>query len=249
MRYFIYFSYDGSKYHGWQIQPNGITVQSELNRCLGTLLKQDISTTGAGRTDAGVHARMMVAHFDAEPPIDDTAGLTRKLNRFLPADIAVNHIVPVRSEAHARFDAVSRTYYYWIYSKKNPFRQHYAARVFLPLDFTAMNEAAKALLTVRDFTSFSKLHTDTKTNICRVTRAFWIEEEEDLWRFEITADRFLRNMVRAIVGTLVQVGTGRMSIEEFLKVVAEKNRCAAGDSMPGHALSLVNIVYNRNIFL
>ena len=249
MRYFIYFSYDGSKYHGWQIQPNGITVQSELNRCLGTLLKQDISTTGAGRTDAGVHARMMVAHFDAEHPIDDTAGLTRKLNRFLPADIAVNHIVPVRSEAHARFDAVSRTYYYWIYSKKNPFRQHYAARVFLPLDFTAMNEAAKALLAVHDFTSFSKLHTDTKTNICRVTRAFWIEEEEDLWRFEITADRFLRNMVRAIVGTLVQVGTGRMSIEEFLKVVAEKNRCAAGDSMPGHALSLVNIVYNRNIFL
>lgn len=247
MRYFIYLSYDGTRYHGWQVQPNGISVQGELNRCLSALLREEISTTGAGRTDAGVHASLMVAHFDTDRPFDPAA-LAFKLNSFLPQDIAIDRICPVRPEAHARFDARSRTYHYWVYTRKNPFRRQYATLVSAPLDFDRMNEAARMLLKVSDFTSFAKLHADTKTNICRVTHAEWTEQEPGLWRFEITADRFLRNMVRAVVGTLIQVGRGRLSLADFARVVECKDRCAAGDSVPGNALFLVDVSYDKELF-
>lgn len=248
MRYFIYLSYDGTAYHGWQVQPNAVSVQQRMNEALSTLLRgKNSDVTGAGRTDAGVHAHMMVAHFDIENEID-CVWLTEKLNRILPYDIVVNKVVRVKPDAHARFDAKARTYHYWVYTRKNPFKRHYATRISYSLDFNCMNEAASYLLSVKDFTSFSKLHTDVKTNICRVTKAEWTRVDDDLWQFEITADRFLRNMVRAVVGTLVEVGRGRMSIDDFKRVVAQKDRCAAGDSMPGNALSLVDIAYDNNIF-
>lgn len=248
MRYFIYLSYDGTAYHGWQVQPNAVSVQQRMNEALSTLLRGRCSdVTGAGRTDAGVHAHMMVAHFDTEESVD-SAWLTEKMNRLLPFDIVVNKIVRVKAEAHARFDAQSRTYHYWVYTRKNPFNRHYATRITFPLDFDKMNEAAAYLLEVKDFTSFSKLHTDVKTNICHVTHAEWTQVGEDLWQFEITADRFLRNMVRAVVGTLVEVGRGRLSLEAFKQVIAQKDRCAAGDSMPGNALSLVGITYDDALF-
>lgn len=248
MRYFIYLSFDGTAYHGWQVQPNAVSVQQEVNRALTLLLRQETAVTGAGRTDAGVHAACMVAHFDAAEPVDGI-WLAAKMNRVLPPDIAVDRVVPVRPEAHARFDARSRTYHYWIYTRKDPFRRHYATRLTCALDFGRMNEAAACLLATEDFTSFSKLHTDAKTNICRVTQAEWKEVEPGLWRFGITADRFLRNMVRAVVGTLIEVGRGRLTIEGFKEVIARKDRCAAGDSMPGNALSLVDIVYDSDVFL
>ncbi len=248
MRYFIYLSYDGTAYHGWQVQPNAVSVQQKLNECLAKLLRgKNTDVTGAGRTDAGVHAHMMVAHFDIDEELDG-AWLTDKLNRILPQDIAVSKVLRVNDHAHARFDAKARTYHYWIYTKKDPFNRQYATRITFPLDFNKMNEAAAYLLTVSDFTSFSKLHTDVKTNICKVTHAEWTNVEGDVWQFEITADRFLRNMVRAVVGTLIEVGRGRLSLEDFKAVVAQKNRCAAGDSMPGNALSLVGIRYDNEVF-
>lgn len=242
MRYFITLSYDGTNYHGWQVQPNAKSVQQCLNEALSTLLRTAVLTVGAGRTDAGVHAAMMVAHFDSERPFE-CVWLADKLNRILPPDIAVADVRPVALTAHARFDAKSRTYYYDVYTQKSPFLRHYATRITFPLDFERMNEAARLLLDVRDFTSFSKLHTDTKTNICRVSKAEWRQVETDLWRFEITADRFLRNMVRAIVGTLIEVGRGRITLDGFREIIACHNRCAAGDSMPACALSLVRIEY------
>ena len=248
MRYFIYLSYDGTAYNGWQVQPNAVSVQQKLNECLAKLLRgKNTDVTGAGRTDAGVHAHMMVAHFDIDEELDG-AWLTDKLNRILPQDIAVSMVLRVNDQAHARFDAKARTYHYWIYTKKDPFNRQYATRITFPLDFNKMNEAAAYLLTVSDFTSFSKLHTDVKTNICKVTHAEWTNVEGDVWQFEITADRFLRNMVRAVVGTLIEVGRGRLSLEDFKAVVAQKNRCAAGDSMPGNALSLVGIRYDNEVF-
>lgn len=248
MRYFIYLSYDGTAYHGWQVQPNAVSVQQRMNEALSTLLRgKNSDVTGAGRTDAGVHAHMMVAHFDIEDEVDGK-WLTEKLNRILPYDIVVNKVVKVKADAHARFDAKARTYHYWVYTRKNPFKRHYATRISYPLDFSCMNRAAAYLLSVKDFTSFSKLHTDVKTNNCRVSKAEWKQIDDDLWQFEITADRFLRNMVRAVVGTLIEVGRGRMSIEDFKRVIAQKDRCAAGDSMPGNALSLVNIAYDNDIF-
>lgn len=253
MRYFIYLSFDGTAYHGWQIQPNAISVQQRLNEALTLLLRQPIEVTGAGRTDAGVHARCMVAHFDYTPTeaLTEINGswLTFKLNRILPQDIAIQRVLKVKDDAHARFDAQLRTYHYWVYTKKNPFYRPYATRITFPLDFEKMNEAAAHLMDVDDFTSFSKLHTDAKTNICNVTKAHWEMVGDDLWRFEITANRFLRNMVRAVVGTLIEVGRGRLTIEDFKKVIALKNRCAAGDSMPGNALALVDITYSDDLFL
>jgi len=246
MRYFITISYDGSRYHGWQVQPNANTVQAELNKALSLILRREITTTGAGRTDTGVNASKMVAHFDALKM--DAHSVRFKLNRLLPSDISVLDLSEVRPEAHARFDATSRTYHYHIYLQKNPFLRHYAACIGFPLDFEKMNLAAQELLSVKDFTSFSKVHTDTKTNNCNVTRALWTETEKGLWRFEITADRFLRNMVRAIVGTLIEVGRGRLSIDGFRDVINKKDRCAAADSVPGHALSLVDITYPEDVF-
>lgn len=247
MRFFVYLSYDGTQYHGWQVQPNAVSVQQRLNESLSLLLREPIQCVGAGRTDAGVHAHVMVAHFDTVMPVD-CAGLAHKLNRVLPPDIAIRDIRPVREDAHARFDAVARTYRYRVYSCKDPFLRQYATCITYSLDWVRMNEAAGYLLTVRDFTSFSKVNTDTKTNICSVSHAQWTELEDGVWQFEITADRFLRNMVRAVVGTLVEVGRGRLSLAGFKEVIARKDRCAAGDSMPACALSLVDISYPEEIF-
>lgn len=252
-RYFIYLAYDGTRYHGWQIQPNGISVQQVLQEALQTLLRCQISVTGAGRTDAGVHARLMVAHFDYEYVDDadrliDGYWLTDKLNRLLPPDMSVYKVVPVSNMAHARFDATSRTYHYYVHIGKSPFLRAYSCRLYGMLDFDKMNEAAKLLFEYKDFTSFSKLHTDTKTNNCQIMKAEWVPLSVDEWRFEIQADRFLRNMVRAIVGTLVEVGRGKLSIEGFRSVIEGMNRCKAGESMPGNALFLVDVTYPLNCF-
>ena len=245
MRYFIYLSYDGTRYHGWQIQPNGISVQEVLNKALSTLLREPIEVTGAGRTDAGVNASLMVAHFDTSHAVD--GNLPYKLNKFLPQDIAIHTIRPVRDDAHARFSATSRTYKYYIITEKSPF-EPYAYRFPKPLDFNKMNEAAQTLLNYTDFTSFSKLHTDTKTNNCRITHARWEQLTPTKWQFTITADRFLRNMVRAIVGTLLDVGRGTLTIAQFQQVIEKKDRCSAGSSVPGNALFLTDITYPEELF-
>ena len=252
-RYFLYLAYDGTAYHGWQIQPNGITVQQVVQDKLSVLLRKPVAVTGAGRTDTGVHARLMVAHFDFEYDGDaerriDGAWLTDKLNRLLPPDISVYKAVPVTAEAHARFDALSRTYHYYVHFNKSPFLRAYSCRLYRMLDFGRMNEAAAVLAEYTDFTSFSKVNTDTRTNDCRVMKACWVELSPGEWRFEIQADRFLRNMVRAIVGTLVEVGRGRLTVEDFRSVIERKDRCCAGESMPGNALFLTDIAYPERCF-
>lgn len=242
MRFFITLSYDGTRYHGWQIQPNGDSIQQELQEALSTLLRQPIEVVGAGRTDTGVHAKMMVAHFDWREPLNGKQ-LTYKLNKLLPGDIAVQEVRQVDEEMHARFSATSRTYHYYIHTHKDPFLQAYSWQIPFALDFDKMNEAAKVLLEYKDFTSFSKVNTDTKTNFCDIKEAYWEEVADGQWRFTITANRFLRNMVRAIVGTLVEVGRGRTGIEEVRQIIEAKDRCQAGESVPGKALFLVNIKY------
>ena len=240
-RYFIFFSYDGAAYHGWQVQPNGVTVQQRLEEALSTLLREETPVTGAGRTDAGVHALKMIAHFDTEQEVD-CPRLADKLNRLLPQDIAVQQVQPVTGDAHARFSATSRTYHYHIHTHKSPFLNAYSWQVYGQLDFQRMNEAAQTLMEYRDFTSFSKLHTDVKTNNCQIEFAGWVQDGDD-YIFTIKADRFLRNMVRAIVGTLIEVGRGKLSIEGFRKVIEDKDRCRAGESVPGKALFLVDVTY------
>lgn len=247
-RYFIYLGYNGKNYCGWQIQPNGPTIQQSLEEALATLLHRPVPVVGAGRTDAGVHARLMVAHFDWDEPITDLPFLAEKLNRVLPKDIAVYRIVPVIPEAHARFDATSRTYRYYITTDKNPFNYDFVYRIPGQLDFDAMNEACSVLFDYIDFTSFSKLHTDVKTNNCRIRHAGW-EKEGDTWVFTIQADRFLRNMVRAIVGTLLEVGRGKLSVSGFRGVIEAKDRGKAGTSVPGHALFLTDVTYPEELFL
>lgn len=249
-RYFIRFSYDGTAYHGWQIQPNGITVQERLQTALSTLLRQPIEVVGAGRTDAGVHARMMVAHFDLPESSSfllqtssHLAQLAYRLNHILPADIAVYDITPVSSDMHARFSAVSRTYHYYLHTVKDPFLRTQSWETHYQLDFTAMNEAATWLLTQDDFASFCKVGADVKTTLCHLTHAQWHQLSDHQWRFEITANRFLRNMVRAVVGTLVEVGRHRITIEQFKTIVLSHSRSNAGESMPAHALFLVDVAY------
>ncbi len=242
MRYFIQLSYKGTAYHGWQVQPNGISVQELLQNALSTILKEKTEIVGAGRTDSGVHARMMIAHADMDE-IASIPDFVYKLNSFLPADIAIQNITPVHADAHARFDAVSRKYEYWITTAKNPFLTDAAMRVYGVLDFEAMNRAAQTLFDYTDFTSFSKLHTDTKTNNCRIMHAEWLPTDENVWVFTIEADRFLRNMVRAIVGTLLEVGRGKLSIEDFRRIIEAKSRCKAGVSVPAHGLYLVAVDY------
>ena len=266
MRFFITLSYDGTHYHGWQIQPNGDSIQQRLQEALSTLLRQPIEVVGAGRTDTGVHAKMMVAHFSLTPNpspageggcgeaaecsplshgrgVGDEAALAYKLNRLLPPDIAVQDVRQVSDDMHARFSATSRTYHYYIHTRKDPFLYAYSWLVPFKLDFGKMNEAAKVLLEYKDFTSFSKVNTDTKTNLCDLKEAYWQEVAPGQWRFTITANRFLRNMVRAIVGTLVEVGRGRISIEDIRRIIEAKDRCSAGESVPGKALFLVDIKY------
>ncbi len=254
MRYFIRFSYNGTRYHGSQVQPNGITVQEELERALSLLLRQPIQTTFAGRTDAGVHAAVMYAHFDYESLPSPYRGLTEglanivfRLNGILPDDIAVDTILPVRDDAHARFDATSRTYEYRVVAHKDVFGTNLRTRVRPGLDYHRMNEAAKFLIGKQDFACFCRAHTDVKTTICNVTRAEW--KVEDTAVFTITADRFLRNMVRAVVGTLFDIGYGKSTIEDMRHIIDSASRQAAGQSAPAEGLYLTQITYPEDIFL
>ena len=243
MRFFITLSYDGTRYHGWQVQPNGPSVQEKLQWALSTILRQDIQVTGAGRTDAGVHARMMVAHFDVETMVYEQQDLTYKLNRLLPQDIAIQKMEPVSDEMHARFSATSRTYHYYIHTVKDPFLRAYSCELYYPLDFQLMNEAAAIMMTYEDFGAFCKAHADVKTTLCHITAAQWHQTSPSSWYFEITANRFLRNMVRAVVGTLIDVGRGRLSLDDFRKVIEGKRRAEAGESMPANALFLEEVKY------
>lgn len=235
-------AYNGANFHGWQTQPNATTVQETIEHAMSTVLRKPISITGAGRTDAGVNAAMMIAHFDCDSMPDDTAPLVRSLNSLLGKNIAIYTIFKVDDDAHARFDATSRTYKYFAHTVKSPFIYPLSWQCNPKLDFDKMNEAAKVLLQYTDFTSFSKLHTDVATNNCRITHAQWEPEGEQMV-FTITADRFLRNMVRAIVGTLVDVGMGKITKSDFCRIIEQKDRCCAGTSMPGHALFLWDITY------
>ena len=241
-RYFVFLSYDGTLYHGWQVQPNGHSVQAELQRALSVLLRQPIEVVGAGRTDAGVHAAMMVAHFDTDVTFD-TAQLAYRLNRILPRDIAIDKVTPVSQDMHARFSALSRTYYYYIHTQKSPFVRSFSCPIHYQLDFDLMNEAGRILTTYDDFAAFCKSHTDVKTTLCHVTEARWEQVGEGRYRFVITANRFLRNMVRAVVGTLIDVGRGRISLDDFRCIIEGKSRTAAGESMPACALFLQKIEY------
>ena len=241
-RYFIYLKYDGTSYHGWQVQPNANSVQAELERALSILLSEDVQIVGAGRTDTGVHARMMAAHFDTDRSVDGPQ-LAYKLNRLLPKDISIDRVELVADDMHARFSATARTYHYYIHTHKDPFMRAYSCEMPYKLDFDAMNKAAELLLGVDDFASFCKSNSDAKTTLCRVTEARWIRDGEYQWHFVITANRFLRNMVRAVVGTLVDVGRGKIDLDGFRGVIDGKSRQGAGESMPGNALFLENIEY------
>jgi tRNA pseudouridine38-40 synthase len=242
MRYFITLSYNGKNYHGWQIQPNGSSVQETLEKALSTMLRCPISIVGAGRTDAGVHAKKMIAHFDTDVALN-TLELPRRLNCFLPTDIAIQKIEPVANDLHARFSATKRSYEYHLVTEKDVFCTETA--YFHPgtLDFDAMNQAAAQLFNYIDFTSFSKLHTDVKTNNCTIFEARWEQLSPSHWVFHISADRFLRNMVRAIVGTLLQVGTQKITIDDFKRIIESKDRCQAGTSAPAHGLYLTDVKY------
>ncbi len=241
-RYFIELAYNGSGYNGWQIQPNAPSVQEEINKALSLLLKQEINVTGAGRTDTGVHASFFVAHFESNVAISHTKGLVDKLNRFLGKNIVIKDIYAVLPDMHARFSAISRTYKYYINKNKDPFTYPFSYRPHPLPDIRLMNKACELLTHYEDFTSFSKLHTDVKTNICHLIEANWEETNEQLV-FTIKADRFLRNMVRAIVGTLLDVGQKRITLEQFQQIIESKDRCKAGTSVPGNALFLCDIEY------
>ena len=243
MRYFITLSYDGTRYHGWQIQPEGVTVQQLLQDALATLLRQHVTVVGAGRTDAGVHARQMVAHIDVDGEINDVDQLTYKLNRFLPYDISIQNVRLVSDDMHARFSAVRRRYRYFIHTEKDPFEKKYSCELHQELDYELMNVAAAQLKTYSDFGAFCKSHSDVKTTVCTVTKAHWVEYEPNAWYFEIEANRFLRNMVRAVVGTLIEIGRHRMSLSQFDQVVREGRRTGAGESMPANALFLECVEY------
>ena len=247
MRYFIELSYNGKAYHGWQNQPNAITVQQVLEQAFSVLLNTKIDVVGAGRTDSGVHASQMFAHFDVGIELDIST-LTYKLNSFLPNDIAIHDIFKVKEDAHARFDATSRTYHYKISTKKNVFNFDYAYQLKLPLDVEKMNEACKILFQHKDFQCFSKSNTDVKTYNCNIMEAKWIKDHNELI-FIITADRFLRNMVRAIVGTMISIGLGKIEVEDLISIIESKDRSEAGYSVPAHGLYLMQIVYPESIKL
>jgi len=244
-RYFIELAYKGTPFCGWQLQPNGITVQGELERALETLLRAPVRLTGAGRTDTGVHALHYVAHFDAErDDLHTDISLVKKINGLLPREIVVYRIVAVSSDAHARFDAVSRTYHYRIATKRNPFTIDLAYHFYRPLDIAKMNETAAILHEYKDFTSFSKLHGNAKTNLCDVIQAYWTDDSENgELKFVITANRFLRNMVRAIVGAMIEIGLGKSPPDDIRKIILAKDRSAAGASAPPQGLYLAGIEY------
>lgn len=244
MRYCIILNYDGTRYHGWQRQPDGITVQEALETALETFLRSKVNVVGAGRTDKGVHARMMAAHFDWPDPLD-TDRLTFRLNCLLPPDIAVSQVKPVSDDWHARFSAVARTYHYYITTQKNAFLPLYSLRLFCPLDIGLMNQAGALMLAHEDFGCFCKSHSSNKTNICHLSEARWIIREDGLYRFRITANRFLRNMVRAVVGTMIEVGRGRLPVDDFQKILDSGDRRMAGESVPACGLFLQEVRYDN----
>jgi tRNA pseudouridine38-40 synthase len=241
LRYFIELAYNGTLYHGWQVQPKAVSVQERLNNGLTLLLKSKIEIVGAGRTDAGVHAKQMFAHFDCAVDFEPKK-IIHKLNSFLPNDIAIINIFEVHAEAHARFDAIKRTYEYHIHTKKNPFLTNDSWSFGLPLHIENMNKACQLLLEYDDFECFSKTHSDVNTFFCKITEAYW-EKVEDKLIFTISADRFLRNMVRAIVGTMISIGLEKIDITQFRKIIESKNRSEAGYSAPAHGLYLAKIEY------
>lgn len=245
MRYFIEFSYFGKAYHGWQRQPNAISVQQVLEKVFSTLTGKEKFLVAAGRTDTGVHAKQMYAHFESER-IEDTEDLVFRLNSFLPEDISVKRFFEVSGEAHARFNATERTYEYWLVQEKNPFYLNTAHYVNRELDVQKMNEAAKVIMGYTDFECFSKSHTDVKTNLCDLKKAQW-EAVDDRLVFTISADRFLRNMVRAVVGTLLEVGLGKWTIDDVKTILESKDRSKAGTSVPAKGLYLVEIKYPQEI--
>jgi tRNA pseudouridine38-40 synthase len=248
-RYFIYISYKGTSYHGWQIQPNSVTVQKILDNALRVVLNEEINTIGAGRTDTGVHAMFFCAHFDSfSPDLSIDNNLVFRLNRFLPDDISVSSVKKVLPDANARYSALSRTYKYYISTIKDPFFDSSSWFLHGYLNISAMNQACRLLINHSDFTSFSKLHSGSKTNICKIYDARW-EEQDNRLVLTIRADRFLRNMVRAIVGTLVEIGFGKMHQEEFEEIILAKDRRRAGRSAPAKGLFLTDIEYPVQIFI
>jgi tRNA pseudouridine38-40 synthase len=251
LRYFIQLSYNGTPYHGWQRQPNAVTVQQTIEEALRTILRKPIPIMGAGRTDTGVHAQMMFAHMNVEETAfakADLENLSYKLNNLLPASIAIQQILPVTEEAHARFDATARSYIYKLSPIKSPFNENTVYYFRPTLDFDKMNEAAQILLDYKDFECFSKARTDVRTYLCSITQAQWKKVGEQ-WHFTITADRFLRNMVRAIVGTLIEIGREKHPPEWMHEVIKSKDRATAGASAPAHGLYLQTIEYSKELFL
>lgn len=251
-RYFIKLAYNGTNYNGWQVQENTPnTIQQVLEGKMAMLLKEPIEVMGCGRTDTGVHARNYYAHFNCQNTdlIENSEHWVYKLNNVLPSDISIYSILKVKDDAHARFDATARTYHYYLHQHKNPFIENLSWYQYGEIDFELMNQACKILMTTSDFTSFSKVNTQTKTNICSVVEAAWVPIDENEWCFVITADRFLRNMVRAIVGTLMMVGRHKITLEDLKKIIENKNRNDAGTSAPAHALFLTDIKYPEDTFL
>ncbi len=242
MRYFIELAFNGTNYHGWQVQPNANSVQQTLNTALSTILKTNIEIVGAGRTDTGVHAKQMFAHFDFDNQID-IPHLVYKLNSFLPKDISIFNIYQVHTDAHARFDAKKRTYEYYIDTQKNVFNTNGSWLYQNDLDIKKMNEACKILFDYSDFECFSKVHTEVNTFNCKIYEAFWQQENSKIV-FTISADRFLRNMVRAIVGTMINIGSGKITLQDFTKIIESKNRSEAGFSVPAHGLYLTKVEYD-----
>ena len=248
-RYFIEFSYDGSSYHGFQKQLNAITIQEILENAISTILRDKIDIISAGRTDSGVHAVNMFAHFnyDIKTKIEES-NFCHLLNRILPADIVINAIHMVKSDSHSRFDAISRTYNYYITDTKDTFNHRYRYYLSEELDYSKMNKASKLLYEYEDFKCFSKSNTDVKTFNCKITNANWVKLDDD-WKFTITSNRFLRNMVRAIVGTLIEIGKGKVSIKDLDSIIQSKDRRNAGYSVPAEGLFLNEIIYNKEIFI
>ncbi len=242
MRYFLEFAYKGTNYHGWQYQPNAKSVQETLTKVLTTILKQEIDLVGAGRTDSGVHAKQMFAHFDCDLAID-ILHISHKINSFLPKDIAVLDFHKVHDDAHARFDATKRTYEYHIHTKKDAFESDNSWYHQNDLDIEKMNDACKILIEYIDFECFSKVHTNVNTFNCKIYEAYW-KKEKDKIVFTISADRFLRNMVRAIVGTFINVGLEKISLTDFISIIESKDRSKAGFSVPAHGLYLTKVEYN-----
>lgn len=241
MRYFIELAYNGSRYHGWQTQPNANSVQETIENALTTILREDIKIVGAGRTDAGVHGKKMFAHFDVSSSLDETS-MVKKMNSFLPKDIAIYRFIPVAPDAHARFDATLRSYEYHMHTHKNPFLKEGSWYFFHELNFEKMNALTSVLYEYTDFECFSKTHTDVHTFNCKISHAKWIQKGDE-WIFEISADRFLRNMVRAIVGTFIDIGLGKIDEQAFRKIIESKNRSEAGFSVPAHGLYLTDVRY------